>query len=653
MSPRKPQRSRRERWIKRIGLLVFAAVIVGANLPLGISYAKATLHELEINSQAYKAEYGHWSMLDVPTKFRINAIHAALLYTGKVLIIAGSGNDEGNFNAGRFESVVWDPQTDAFKLIKTPVDMFCGGHAFLPDGKLLIAGGTARYEVLAKNVKRAAGTLTVKFTAPGGHALALPKGTRFVSPRGIAFRTSQAIVVPPATVAHPAGQPAAVTPSATDVYVQAVRAGKGSVVEDREVYSAPDLSPALRQHLHGVARGLNMGQEDFHGIKASYIFDPATEQYEKVSDLTLARWYPSLVTLADGKVLAVSGLDDQGHVIQGQNELFDPATKQWTAAPQLTRQFSTFPSLFLMSNDNLFFSGSVAGYGPRNVGRTPGIWDLSNNTFRVVPGLRDPNKLETSGSVLLPPAQTQRVLVVGGGPQGDSNASTTRTAVADLTAANPRYTPGPDLSAPTRYPSLVITPDDKVFVTGGSEGYRGAPTKDRPVNSDLPYCHFYDPGTNTLTTAADSLVGRDYHSEALLLPDGRVITLGGNPLYGKNGDGKQSFEQRISIYSPPYLYHGTRPILGDGPGHLRRGTSAIYPTPDAANIESARLMRPSAVTHVTDLQQRSIALEVTRLDNAVEISVPQSAGLLPSGWYMLFVTNAQGTPSVAHWVHVM
>ena len=79
---------------------------------------------------------------------RVNAIHAALLRTGKVLIVAGSGNDRKQFNAGTFKTLLWDPDTDKFKLIHTPSDMFCAGHVFLPDGKLLIAGGTRRYEKL-------------------------------------------------------------------------------------------------------------------------------------------------------------------------------------------------------------------------------------------------------------------------------------------------------------------------------------------------------------------------------------------------------------------------------------------------------------------------------------------------------------------------
>ena len=100
-------------------------------------------------------------MVAVPTDMRVNAVHAIMLYTGKVLIMAGSGNNEGNFAAGRFESVLWDPSTNKFTKLKTPSDMFCGGHVILPDGNVLIAGGTRRYEVLPNKIRYAAGIMTV------------------------------------------------------------------------------------------------------------------------------------------------------------------------------------------------------------------------------------------------------------------------------------------------------------------------------------------------------------------------------------------------------------------------------------------------------------------------------------------------------------
>ena len=88
-----------------------------------------------------------------------------------------------------------------------------------------------------------------------------------------------------------------------------------------------------------------------------------------------------------------------------------------------------------MPSGKLFYTGSNAGYGSDTVGRDPGIWDLSDNTFEKVPGLREPRQTETSGSVLLPPAQDQRYMIAGGGGIGESNRSTARTDVIDLRAA--------------------------------------------------------------------------------------------------------------------------------------------------------------------------------------------------------------------------
>src|SRR5262249_4155305 len=137
-----------------------------------------------------------------------------------------------------------------------------------------------------------------------------------------------------------------------------------------------------------------------------------------------------------------------------------------------------------------------------------------------------PKETETSGSVLLPPAQAQRYMVVGGGGVGNSEESTARTDIAELNSSEPHFTPGPDLAQPSRGPKLVIPPDKKVIITGGPRYYRGN------HESDIFECHSYDPATNKLTKLADPTVGRNYPSEALLLPDGRIVTLGGNPLYG-------------------------------------------------------------------------------------------------------------------------
>jgi hypothetical protein len=300
-----------------------------------------------------------------------------------------------------------------------------------------------------------------------------------------------------------------------------------------------------------------------------------------------------------------------------------------------------------MQNGEMFYSGSNAGYGPDNVGRDPGIWDVAGNKFTKLPGLSDPNMMETSGTVLLPPAQDEKYMVIGGGGVGESKLSSKKTRLIDLKDKNPRFVDGPELEKGTRYPQSSILPDDTVLVSGGSEDYRGR------SDSDILQARIYNPRSNTLDRVADPLVGRNYHSGSILLPDGRVMFFGSNSLYADKANTKPAtFEQRIEIYTPPYLYRDSRPELSGGPKTIARGGSATFTSRHAAAIKTARLIRPSASTHVTDVDQRSIALDFKKTKNGVTVTVPKNRNLVESGWYMLFVTDDQGTPSKAQWVKV-
>ena len=135
--------------------------LVAVNGSFVASAASSAVAAYQASRPEYQASHGSWSVVEVPDEFKVNAIHAAMLYTGKMLIIAGSGNDTDQFAAGTFTSILWDPATDTFEKIPTPEDLFCGGHAFLPNGNLLIAGGTRRYEVLAGQGENAAGPVVL------------------------------------------------------------------------------------------------------------------------------------------------------------------------------------------------------------------------------------------------------------------------------------------------------------------------------------------------------------------------------------------------------------------------------------------------------------------------------------------------------------
>jgi hypothetical protein len=423
------------------------------------------------------------------------------------------------------------------------------------------------------------------------------------------------------------------------------------VVREPAQYTIDGLTGDDARNLYGVADKITREKQEYGGDKTSYEFDPVAERYVRTGNLRDHRWYPTLIGLTNGDVLAVSGLDQFGRVLPGRNERYLPDQRRWVRAPELKRYFPTYPSLHMMADGRVFYSGSNAGYGSDTEGRAPGIWDVRRNRFHIVPGLRDPRMTETSSSLLLPPAQDQKVMVLGGGEIGESPISTARTDIIDLDETTPRYRPGPDLPRPARYLSTVVLPDDTVLTTGGSSGYRGGPYRGKP-RSDLFNSQIYRPDRNAFATAAESTVGRNYHSEAILLPDGRVITLGGDPLYDETGKTAGTFEQRIEVFSPPYLFRGKRPEITGGPAEIERGGTARFTTPDAGWIASARLLRPSSVTHVTDTDQRSVALDVTATAGGVEVTVPEPAGLVPSGWYMLFLVDDRGLPSVARWIRV-
>lgn len=622
-------------------------VLAGTNGPWLYRVGSEQYHQYTINKPQYKAENGHWQIIEFPKEFRQDTIHAVLLHTGKVLMVAGSGNNQENFNKKQFDTRIWDPVKGTIKKVPTPNDLFCTGHTQLADGNILIAGGTKRYEKLKGDVTKAGGLMIVHNENPD-KPVTLPAGTRFTGREsGKTFESKDPVLVPRATkVFDKTGKFLHNDAGLGRIYVEAQQSGAAYETGTQDNYRIAGLTGDDARNTYGIAQKLALDKKDFQGIRDAYEFDPVAEKYIKVDPMNEARWYPTLTTLSDGKVLSVSGLDDIGQLVPGKNEVFDPKTKQWTYTPTV-RQFPTYPALFLMQSGKIFYSGSNAGYGPDNVGRDPGVWDVGTNEFTTLPGLSDPTMMETSGTVLLPPAQDEKYLVIGGGGVGESKLSSKKTRLIDLKDKNPRFVDGPSLEKGTRYPQSSVLPDDTVLVSGGSQDYRGR------SDSNILQARLYHADSNTFQRVADPLVGRNYHSGSILLPDGRVMFFGSDSLYGDKANTKPGkFEQRIEIYTPPYLYRGARPSLSGGPQTIATGASGTFTSQDASAIRKVRLIRPSASTHVTDVDQRSIALDFTTSGNKITVTVPKNRNLVLPGWYMLFADDARGTPSVAQWVKV-
>ncbi len=192
--------------------------------------------------------------------------------------------------------------------------------------------------------------------------------------------------------------------------------------------------------------------------------------------------------------------------------------------------------------------------------------------------------------------------------------------------------------------NATILPNGKVLAVGGSLNDEDLATAS--LNADL-----YDPGANSFSSAGANVYPRLYHSGSLLLPDATVALLGGNPVRG-------SYEDHIEIYSPAYLFNadGTRAarptISGLSTSAVDLGATFQVFTADAASIGSVVLVRPGAPTHAFDMDQRLIRLNYTAGANTLDVTAPPSGNIAPPGYYMLFLLNQAGVPSVASFVRL-
>jgi hypothetical protein len=186
--------------------------------------------------------------------------------------------------------------------------------------------------------------------------------------------------------------------------------------------------------------------------------------------------------------------------------------------------------------------------------------------------------------------------------------------------------------------NAVILPSGKVLAVGGSVNDEDATTKS--LNADL-----YDPATNIFSSAGANAFARLYHSVALLLPDATVWVAGGNPVRG-------TYEPHIEIYQPAYLFQsdGTpaaRPSITSVPSSVSYGNQFTLQTPDAASIASAVLVRNGTVTHSFGMDQRMVGMSFTAGSGSLTVTAPPNANIAPPGYYMLFILNSNGVPSVA------
>jgi hypothetical protein len=380
------------------------------------------------------------------------------------------------------------------------------------------------------------------------------------------------------------------------------------------------------------------------GLDKAVVFDPGTETWTELPRPTGSngRWYPTQVLLADGQTLVVSGFSDDapGRVLNDGQEIYDPETNSFTLldSPDQSRATGLYPHLLTMPD------GKVLLAGPDKADSA--IFDPGNlaDPWTDLPQLTSPRTY--GNAVLLPegPTGSTRVAAIGGRMWGqDGPTPAASNEVIDLDDSSPQWSSFPALELPRFNANTILLPDRSLVTVGGDDNM-GSPVPERAVE-------LYDPQTGSWRTGPSQVETRAYHSTAVLLPDGRVLSTGDerNPTSDASPTGA-SPNETAEIYSPPYLFKGPRPVISSAPEAVR--WDVPFAVGATGEIDDAVLIAPSAVTHANDMSQRLVPLAtVAKNPGGVTLQSPPSAEVAPPGWYMLFVLD-DGVPSVAAWVRL-
>ena len=375
---------------------------------------------------------------------------------------------------------------------------------------------------------------------------------------------------------------------------------------------------------------------NYFGYPNADIYDPFTNTWANsdddpsndVPDMNDRRWYPSATVLGNGDVLVMSGSINGRGTNNQLPQVYETATNTWRDLTTAVKELPNYPRTFL-APDGRVISLSNRGDTTDIIDVTgTGSWSFVDNTL-------DPRLFDYGPAVMY---DAGKIAYIGGGPGPTANIS-----LLDLNDENPQWTYAADTMAqPRRQNDATILADGTVLITGG--------TFEPGWNENIGLiatAEIWDPVTGLVTqmSDADPDVYRGYHSTATLLPDGRVMVTGGDG--GEHGRARNS-----EIYSPPYLFKGARPSVTSAPSEVGHGETFFVDTPDAASIADALWIVPGSTTHSQNWSQRADHLEFIEVDGGLEITVPSNPNEAPPGYYMLFLINDNGVPSIAEWLNV-
>jgi hypothetical protein len=364
------------------------------------------------------------------------------------------------------------------------------------------------------------------------------------------------------------------------------------------------------------------------GITDTNLFDPVARTWTKVAPMQYRRWYPTTTTLSDGRVLTTSGTIDCERCVAVIPEIYNPQTNVWIQLSGASLDLPYYPHMFVLPD------GRVLAAATAEDPIITYVLNVSTQTWSIV----DPNPVDGGSSAMYLPG---KVIKSGtcADPEIPTFSSAATTYVLDMTQPSPAWRGIAPMVFPRTYHNLTLLPDGTVLATGG-----GVTTDAVGVGGAVSHAELWSPATETWATMASMQKPRLYHSTALLLPDGRVLSAGGGRFNGVNEPTDQLSSE---TYSPPYLFKGARPTISSAPMTTTYGGTITVQTPDAARIAAVSLIRLGSVTHAFDMDQRFVPLVFTTSSGALKLQAPANANLAPPGYYMLFILDTNGIPSVA------
>jgi YVTN family beta-propeller protein len=394
-------------------------------------------------------------------------------------------------------------------------------------------------------------------------------------------------------------------------------------------------------------------------FESSELSPASSEITKNVSRMADERWYATMLTLADGRPIIMGGSAPYEALAAHANPVAAINGGQVSMTPEVYEPDTGWRSLFGARSREAFGpdhnrywyprawiapNGEVFGISSEKMWYLDPAGDgavrVAGNFKTGADNIAKPNIGPTSSAVMFAPG---RILQVGGNGYQDGYASpASRLAtVIDINGSVPVLTEAAPMTHARHWPNATVRPDGRVLVTGGTAyANNGGADAVRAVE-------LWDPSSDSWTLGAAAAQIRVYHSAAILLPNGTVLSTGGGapgPVNNLNAE----------VYYPPYLFRaeGSAAVLAPRPSmtainalSFDQGDTVEIEMADAAEVSRVVLIGTSSVTHSFNTSQRYQPLEFVQNGSRIVAALPQSGNLAPQGYYQLLVFSAAGVPS--------